>query len=575
MANKRFIDFPDLGAVTDDARIGGARGAGSGMFGISAVMDYVSGRVATVPSVAQFGAFGDNVTDDVLAFEAAAAASLDLLVPAGSYHLSRPVNPQGRDVTWRLATGATIIEGADFLGGTVVRAGRINRQTFGTFEQGTVLGLSNLLGDTRPGVTGFTADSQQSSYQTRDGVVLYADAMVPPPIHSSAGAAVYTATTATSGAPATVAKLRKDMFVHTRHNPFYSGKLVSWNADGSTLTVTGWYAQGNTATGQIPPNGTPFDVVATSAAWAANFNVHLAANSYSPAGQGGAQAHGLEVGTWNNKEAFNTSTLFPRMTGVDVIDFGAHGSYAGYAQRGQHYFGYQSYGARRVGYVVGDNTTLSHGPYAGPEFGFLVEAPSATPFAYSPGGVPTWSVTPGGGMELGNITAGGAVAVDFHTKAGSGDYDARILAYQAGANAEMAILAATLHLPRLNPHVDGSQDLGTPALRWGNAWVANLVASGNIEVGNAAGGGIAAVDFHSTIGSGDWDARIQAEEVSGNTHLSFQADALAMVAPAMGFYSGIPVAKPTVTGSRGGNAALASLLTALASMGLITNSTSA
>lgn len=43
----------------------------------------------------------------------------------------------------------------------------------------------------------------------------------------------------------------------------------------------------------------------------------------------------------------------------------------------------------------------------------------------------------------------------------------------------------------------------------------------------------------------------------------------------VGFYNTTPVTKPTVTGSRGGNAALASLLTALAGEGLITNSTSA
>lgn len=40
----------------------------------------------------------------------------------------------------------------------------------------------------------------------------------------------------------------------------------------------------------------------------------------------------------------------------------------------------------------------------------------------------------------------------------------------------------------------------------------------------------------------------------------------------LGFNGTAPVAKPTVTGSKGGNAALASLLTALASMGLITDS---
>lgn len=43
----------------------------------------------------------------------------------------------------------------------------------------------------------------------------------------------------------------------------------------------------------------------------------------------------------------------------------------------------------------------------------------------------------------------------------------------------------------------------------------------------------------------------------------------------VGFYATAPVAKPTVTGSRGGNAALASLLTALAGQGLLTDSSTA
>lgn len=54
--------------------------------------------------------------------------------------------------------------------------------------------------------------------------------------------------------------------------------------------------------------------------------------------------------------------------------------------------------------------------------------------------------------------------------------------------------------------------------------------------------------------------------VAGNLqHLSGQ----------LGFYGASTIARPTVTGSRGGNAAVASLLTALAGLGLITNSTSA
>lgn len=45
--------------------------------------------------------------------------------------------------------------------------------------------------------------------------------------------------------------------------------------------------------------------------------------------------------------------------------------------------------------------------------------------------------------------------------------------------------------------------------------------------------------------------------------------------PMLGFFGTAPIAKPSVTGSRGGNAALADLLTKLASLGLITDSTSA
>lgn len=43
----------------------------------------------------------------------------------------------------------------------------------------------------------------------------------------------------------------------------------------------------------------------------------------------------------------------------------------------------------------------------------------------------------------------------------------------------------------------------------------------------------------------------------------------------IGFNNASPIAKPTVTGSRGGNAALASLMTALANYGLVTDSTTA
>jgi hypothetical protein len=76
--------------------------------------------------------------------------------------------------------------------------------------------------------------------------------------------------------------------------------------------------------------------------------------------------------------------------------------------------------------------------------------------------------------------------------------------------------------------------------------------------------------------------------ITGNSHLQFDAD-LALVsttgmliedgleislnAPALAFFGVTPpAAQPTVTGLKGANAALGSLLTALASLGLIVDS---
>lgn len=65
------------------------------------------------------------------------------------------------------------------------------------------------------------------------------------------------------------------------------------------------------------------------------------------------------------------------------------------------------------------------------------------------------------------------------------------------------------------------------------------------------------------------EAQFKAEAFGGRVHtLNGSANTL-------GFHGATPVARQDVTGSRGGNAALASLLTALANVGLITNGTSA
>ncbi len=90
------------------------------------------------------------------------------------------------------------------------------------------------------------------------------------------------------------------------------------------------------------------------------------------------------------------------------------------------------------------------------------------------------------------------------------------------------------------------------------AIVIGYESSANIALANAAGN--SSVLIRNTGGSGASSMSISsALEISGN----------------VGFYGTSAVAKPSVTGSRAGNAALASLLTSLASQGLITDSSSA
>ena len=79
-------------------------------------------------------------------------------------------------------------------------------------------------------------------------------------------------------------------------------------------------------------------------------------------------------------------------------------------------------------------------------------------------------------------------------------------------------------------------------------------------------------------GDTDW-AEFSHDGVDFNTVFTNTADwnisgANVRIVNNIGFYDTAPVAKPSVTGSVGGNAALASLLTALENLGLVTDNTS-
>jgi hypothetical protein len=90
--------------------------------------------------------------------------------------------------------------------------------------------------------------------------------------------------------------------------------------------------------------------------------------------------------------------------------------------------------------------------------------------------------------------------------------------------------------------------------------------------GSAFGAGTTGILAYDRVAAGYVQLTVAASTISlratNTTRISVNGTGI-------GFFGATPVGKPTVTGSRGGNAALASALTAWAALGLITDSTTA
>jgi len=118
--------------------------------------------------------------------------------------------------------------------------------------------------------------------------------------------------------------------------------------------------------------------------------------------------------------------------------------------------------------------------------------------------------------------------------------------------------------------------LGTN-IRWGTGLlIQNNAANFAITIGYSGASSGASLNsqqvaFFSTDGTGAAHS-VTLQALTGNI-LAINAAGTAINGQ-VGFNSTTPIAKPTITGAKGGNAALGSLLTALVSYGLITDATS-
>lgn len=165
----------------------------------------------------------------------------------------------------------------------------------------------------------------------------------------------------------------------------------------------------------------------------------------------------------------------------------------------------------------------------------------------------------------------------------------------AGRTARMTIKASGLvavgsHTPTSHLHIGGA----VTASAWGTAGISFLSEAATFTDSSTAASGTATNTVANSFGRPTFAATnatvtmtnaatvyIANSPAAGtnvtitNAYALWVDDGSARFDGNVGFFAATPAAKQTVTGSRGGNAALASLLTALATFGLITDSSTA
>jgi hypothetical protein len=549
-------------------------------------------RFADVVNVKDFGAVGGTAGDKA-AFEAAIASvtgnSATIYVPraASSYTLGSSVNVLGKNVTYQFEAGASV-SSYNNLNGNILRPQRLVRKTYGIKDQACGYTVRVNDGDNEAEVLGFSADSALGTYSDRDSVAMYVHNRAPAVQHTCTGC-TYTATTITFTNALDPNGLKVGMIIDTAHATKYSGRVASWNVGGTQITVTGWYQTGDTAEGQIPSDGTDAYVNPTTKVWAHNANVILRSDSHA------THAAGFELGIIQEKAAYDDVTDLPRTWGYDIVNLGANRCSVGVIQRGDFRHGFESRSTYRAGFCVSSTGS--------PTYGFLAESGTNRFAALSSIGTTSWTVSADGAMEVGRNDVSNTPFIDFHSAGLGTDHDVRLLVEGGSATAGTGTLRLKAGDFRVyeNTQANAAAITGSATgaevkyLAVGSDSTVNAVFSGKgaghlVGIGALTGigneslrvGTVASQVNHvrisgSATGTG---VTVKAGGSDANCPLLLQGNGtggvqVATTGQAVGFYGTAPGAKPTVTGSRGGNAALESLLSALAALGLITDSTTA
>ncbi|WP_142375799.1 hypothetical protein [Klebsiella quasipneumoniae] len=229
------------------------------------------------------GAVSGRGNDSTAAFVSAYATGLPVYVPCGEWFTSdyRPGKLFGPGVIYSNDSYFTD-SGERPQNGGVQTGKSINEhsETWGNKERAVGRSLIINNPDGRVQVSGFSSPAQYATYINSDHVGYYIGMYGPKnQTLTTSGSSTYTSDSLTAPEIVESNDIRVGMFVKTKHSTPYKGKILSVDYDSNTVTVDGWYAQGNTSAGQIPDSGRSALINAADKMWGQNTVIFLEPDS--------------------------------------------------------------------------------------------------------------------------------------------------------------------------------------------------------------------------------------------------------------------------------------------------------
>ena len=191
---------------------------------------------------------------------------------------------------------------------------KITRPTKKIFDDACVVNINNT--GKKAEICGFRKESDLSTYSDRDSAIMYVEGTLP----SCKILEVINFTADSVTVKGDISNIEQGLIIDCMNqselNPFNQASKFSGfvtEVIGQTIKVSGWYQQGNSASGQVP-NKNRIIINPVTKLWTMNNNLFLNAESF---GWGGVIA---EYGLFNRKSVATGDENY-RLSGIDLINY--------------------------------------------------------------------------------------------------------------------------------------------------------------------------------------------------------------------------------------------------------------